>query len=302
MDSFWLAKVSRRALPLRRNDFRKSARPRKLPILPHHDPRPFSFPMTTPTRADFDPLKRSSEATPTRDRTLSVDLPTSTNTNPISFKRRTPSKSSGVTKAGNLISNLLSTNNSERDVVPNTLNRPNAPSHVNLTDPRFRTVSESNFSQALDDDDEDEDDEIGSGDERLGGLDWKRRGRGGGQRLSFAQGTAPPRLVPPYTRNMASPSKAPGDGDGDGEGEEPIPFTVTPLPKIPMTVLYVVLPSPAKLSKRTWLTPHFLSCVALFGEFLSASISSPFLFLFVVALLSSTSNGPRKLSSIVSSL
>jgi hypothetical protein len=192
--------------------------------------------MTTPTRADFDPLKPSTHDTPTQNRPHSLDpplTPNSTNT-PISFKRRTPSKSTGTSKATNLISNLLSSSNNERDVVPSTLNRPNAPSHVNLRDPRFRNVSESAFSQALDDDEEDEDDEIGSGDERLGGASWKRRS--GAQRLSFAQGTAPPRLVPPYTRNMASPSKGPGEGGG--EEEEPVlPFVVTPLPKIPMIVL-----------------------------------------------------------------
>jgi hypothetical protein len=199
--------------------------------------------MTTPTRADFDPLKPTNHDTPRQDRPVSLDPPltptSSSHNTPISFKRRTPSKSTGTSKVGNLISNLVSNNNSERDVVPSTFHqhRPNAPSHVNLNDARFRAVSESNFSQAVDDEEEDEEDEIGSGDERLGGANWKRRTAGGGaQRLSFAQGTAPPRLVPPYTRNMASPTKGSGEGGGDEEGE-PLPFVVTPLPKIPMIVL-----------------------------------------------------------------
>ncbi|GAA6012252.1 hypothetical protein JCM11491_007072 [Sporobolomyces phaffii] len=215
--------------------------------------------MTTPTRAEFDPLNPTNHATPTSDRTLSLDRPLTPNstTTPLSFKRRTPSKGTGTSKISNLINNL-SSNNVERDLVPSTtLNRP---SHVNLNDARFRAPSESNFSQALDDEEEDEDDEIGSGDERLGGRSWKRRqtGVGGGHRLSFAQGTAPARLVPPYTRVMGSPSKGPEDGGG-GDDDEVLPFAVTPLPKIPMIVL----------------------CVALFGEFLSASISSPFLFFMV---------------------
>ncbi|GAA5963113.1 hypothetical protein JCM3765_001774 [Sporobolomyces pararoseus] len=219
--------------------------------------------MTTPTRADFDPLKTQQFDTPRQERTPALDPPltptsTTANNTPISFKRRTPSKSTGTSKVGNLISNLVSNNNSERDVVPSTFTRPNGASFNLANDSRLRAVSDSNFSQAVDDEEEDEEDEIDSGDERLGGPTWKRRATGGGGRLSFAQGTASPRLIPPYTRNMASPTKGTGEG-GEGDNKEPLPFTVTPLPKIPMIVL----------------------CVALFGEFLSASISSPFLFFMV---------------------
>ncbi|GAA5911466.1 uncharacterized protein JCM6883_005765 [Sporobolomyces salmoneus] len=214
--------------------------------------------MTTPTQSDFGPLAAGTSDTPRRDRTLDLNPPLTprNSTTPISFKRRTPSRSTGTSKVGNLISNLVSNNsNAERELVPSSFDRPNVDQ---LNDSRFRAVSESNFSQAIDDDDEEEEgveDELGSG------PNWKRRG-GGGARLSFAQGTAPPRLVPPYTRNMASPSKTTGQdgGEGDEAGEaEALPLVVTPLPRIPMTVL----------------------CVALFGEFLSASISSPFLFFMV---------------------
>lgn len=202
--------------------------------------------MTTPTRADFDPLKTQLHDTPRPERTLALDPPltptsTSANNTPISFKRRTPSKSTGTSKVGSLISNLVSNNNSERDVVPSAFTRPNGASFNLANDSRLRAVSESNFSQAVDDEEEDEEDEIISGDERLGGPTWKRRATGGGGgRLSFAQGTAPPRLIPPYTRNMASPTKGTGEGGG-GENEESLPFTVTPLPKIPMIVLYALL-------------------------------------------------------------
>ncbi|GAA5928681.1 uncharacterized protein JCM15063_003938 [Sporobolomyces koalae] len=212
--------------------------------------------MTTPTQADFDPLKPPNLTNVNRD-----DPPGAAATTPISFKRRTPSRSIG-SKATNLFESLLSSS-AERDVVPSPLNRPSASAHVNLTPTsRFRDASESTFSQAVDD--EEEDDEIddaggfASGDDRLGGRDWKRRQAGGGSRgirLSFAQGTAPPRLVPPYTRAMTSPSKDPSTVGDDLDAFVP----VTPLPKIPMVVL----------------------CVALFGEFLSASISSPFLFFMV---------------------
>jgi len=195
--------------------------------------------MTTPTRTNFDPLKPPDNATPIAQRTLSPD-PTpnlSRQTSPISFKRRTPSKSVG-TRASNLIGNLLSTSQ-ERDVVPSTLDRPNAPSTINLPKSAYRVPSTSNFSQAVASDDEEDD---FSEEEGLGGSNWRRRQTGGGQgRLSFAQGTAPARLVPPYTRAMGSPSKdpsmrSPGGGDRDDE-VDPIPFVQTPLPKIPMIVL-----------------------------------------------------------------
>ncbi|GAA5836172.1 hypothetical protein JCM3766R1_001984 [Sporobolomyces carnicolor] len=219
--------------------------------------------MTTPTRADFDPLNPATPDTPRGVEGARAPSHLPTTQTPISFKRRTPSRPTGATaKVGNLLSQLVSgSDDMERDVVPSTFShRPTSTPN----DPRFRAVSESNFSQALDDDEEDEEDDDApdSADERLARLDWKRKATSGGAtgRVSFSQGTAPPRLVPPYTRNMASPTKGAGPGDErGGEDEDASPLVVTPLPKIPMIVL----------------------CVALFGEFLSASISSPFLFFMV---------------------
>ncbi|GAA6060930.1 hypothetical protein JCM10212_003838 [Sporobolomyces blumeae] len=219
--------------------------------------------MSTPTRAESDPLKsrRDLDAVPSL----------SPASSPISFKRRTPSSRPSVaTKASNLIGNILSTHDQNRDVVPTpsgstSLSRSNAPTRVDLAhdNHRDRLVSDSQYSQAIasDDDDDQQDDAIDPQDDE--GDDVHRRGDRGA-RLSFAAGTAPPRLVPPYTRVMHSPTKDRGDlrsprGGGRDEDVDPIPFTATPLPKIPMIVL----------------------CVALFGEFLSASISSPFLFFMV---------------------
>lgn len=199
--------------------------------------------MTTPTRADFDPLNPATPDTPRGVEGARAPSHLPTTQTPISFKRRTPSKPTGATaKVGNLLSQLVSgSDDMERDVVPSTFShRPTSTPN----DPRFRAVSESNFSQALDDDEEDEEDDDApdSADERLARLDWKRKATSGvvpTGRVSFSQGTAPPRLVPPYTRNMASSTKGAGPGDErGGEDEDAPPLVVTPLPKIPMIVLY----------------------------------------------------------------
>ncbi|GAA5949206.1 hypothetical protein JCM21900_000859 [Sporobolomyces salmonicolor] len=232
--------------------------------------------MATPTRStltDLDPLQPLGEPrTAQLDPTLSPEPPANS-TSPVSFKRRTPSRGGVGAKASSVLAGILSRSpNSERDMVPPpAISRPAAPTQLELPSSQFRRPSESGFSQAIASDDEDDIAEEGSAgrgtSSTLGEPGWKRRATaGGGARLSFAPGTAGSRPMRAYSAPSTSPTKDTrvpfpgGDLDEDGSGgDDGAAFAVTPLPKIPMIVL----------------------CVALFGEFLSASISSPFLFFMV---------------------
>ncbi|GAA5861853.1 hypothetical protein JCM1840_006855 [Sporobolomyces johnsonii] len=232
--------------------------------------------MATPTRstlADLDPLQPSREPRTAHLDTALTPEPPANSTSPVSFKRRTQSRGGVGAKASSVLAGILSRSpNSERDMVPPpAISRPAAPTQLELPSSPFRRPSESGFSQAIASDDEEDVAEEGSAgngtSSTLGEQGWKRRATGGGgARLSFAPGTAGSRPMRAYSAPAESPSKEPrtlfpgGDRDEDGTvGDDGAAFAVTPLPKIPMIVL----------------------CVALFGEFLSASISSPFLFFMV---------------------
>ncbi|GAA5910999.1 hypothetical protein JCM6882_006744 [Rhodosporidiobolus microsporus] len=217
---------------------------------------------------------------------------------PLSFKRRTASAKGGAgAKAASLLGGLLSRSQEDEDLVPQPSTSSAAPPpttsqqhptslsfappphpqhsmHLSLPqrgDPNFRRPSDSGFSNAIASDD----DEDGAGEEEdedvtksrisaLGGRGWKRRGTGGAAGRSSFGTLAPPggRGLPRRSVSGAG-SVAQSQKEPEGEGDEPYteggPVYVTPLPKIPITVL----------------------SIAMFGEFLSSSVASPFLFFMI---------------------
>ncbi|GAA6027282.1 hypothetical protein JCM8097_002555 [Rhodosporidiobolus ruineniae] len=258
-----------------------------------------STPLQRSALTDLDPLSPSSAAQPAHH--LSPVRPSTSS--PLSFKRRSASqnKQSVSAKASSLLGGLLSrSQEEERDMLPPTSTSAGRPTpqqksyHLSLPrrdEPRFRHPSESGFSNAIttdtEDDDEEEEDGGGVDDEdadedlthstieALGWRGWKRRretgasqaGRAGGGGLevppggrgSFAGSARPRRWVSGSVKGGEGGGGGPPDEAG-GEGwAEGGPVVATPLPKIPIAVL----------------------SIAMFGEFLSAAVCSPFLFFMV---------------------
>ncbi|GAA5977557.1 hypothetical protein JCM11641_006863 [Rhodosporidiobolus odoratus] len=258
--------------------------------------------MSTPVQrsllTDLDPLQPRSPSTPARlVGATSSDLSPSparlppspvrpsTSSAPLSFKRRTSSSTNKkmADKAAGFLGGLLSRNQqqqSDADLVPQLPSSvaDSSSSHSTLqqgahlslprgSEPGFRRTSESGYSNAITSDGEDEEDEEEVTKSITGGTagrTWKRRwtgqtSQGGRSSFAFAGGAGRPRRS--VSGNFLMPGKAGGGADGDG-GEsavEALPMTATPLPKIPLIVL----------------------SIAMFGEFLSASVCSPFLFFMV---------------------
>ncbi|KPV75489.1 uncharacterized protein RHOBADRAFT_53461 [Rhodotorula graminis WP1] len=216
--------------------------------------------------------------------------PPSASSGPLSFKRRAAQARSGRDKSsrGGILGSILSRSNDDddqHDMVPNppTLRRPDAPSHIAL--PPGSHVGESAAYRRTGASDEEDDDELSPGaGGALGGKGWRRRlpsaaaqrrmlsasagaaGGGAGPRSRRSTG-ASAFLSPSKEPGMLSPTYSPsargGDGGGGaGDGAFPGdagPIVVTPLPKIPIFVL----------------------SICMLGEFLSASVCSPFLFFMV---------------------
>lgn len=215
---------------------------------------------------------------------------------PLSFKRKSTARhsSSGAAvrdKAAHLIGGILRTGSSgQPDSTSPAFRRTDAPTHIALPKNAIRhKPSFSEFSQAIASDEEDEEDE---GETTAGESPRQRRGsafrRGdatdrdrqrrlsAGKRVSskgLGLGNRSRRST--GTGAFGSPSKEPGlvsplwgnhpYGDG-GDDDRPSDGTVladgallevTPLPKMPIFVL----------------------SICMLGEFLSASVCSPFLFL-----------------------
>lgn len=150
--------------------------------------------------------------------------------------------------------------------------------------PPFRRVSQSAYSNAMDSDEEDEESVDGQpgGRPRGPSLKWTRsvsraQGRksfGGTSGYSRQPPLRNPLLLSPGEESQMGGRRSPG---GLNDQEELI-VEATPLPTIPIIVLY------AQDALAMSLLPVLIrscpySCVALFGEFLSASLSSPFLYL-----------------------
>ncbi|BGP39895.1 hypothetical protein JCM10450v2_003869 [Rhodotorula kratochvilovae] len=194
---------------------------------------------------------------------------------PLSFKRRAQPRSVRD-KAAGILGGILArpSSDNQSDMVPTPpalLRRPDAPTHIALPPaPDPRRASESAFSQAIASDEED-DLSPGLGGGALGGRSWRRRLPSAAQKRLPSFGTGP---VGGRSRRstggnaLLSPSKEPGlcaaggGAGGDGADEQFAdagPVAVTPLPKIPMFVL----------------------SICMLGEFLSASVCSPFLFFMV---------------------
>ncbi|GAA6002441.1 hypothetical protein JCM10207_001120 [Rhodosporidiobolus poonsookiae] len=226
--------------------------------------------MSTPVARSFltdpDPLGQPSSSSPSPLVSPSPARPSTSS--PMSFKRRTASKPGVGAKASSMLGGLLSrSNDDERDMLPpSAAPPPPRDSRLGLPTripPDLRRLSESGYSQVIASDEEDDDDLAGEDTTQstlgtLAGQAWKRRmtgpvSQGGGNRVSFSDTLGKLRR----TVSGSFSSQSPGGG-GSGEGEaEPVP--VTPLPKIPIIVL----------------------SIAMFGEFLSSSVSSPFLFFMI---------------------
>lgn len=220
--------------------------------------------------------------------------PASASSGPLSFKRRTQSRSVRD-KAAGILGGILSRSGEEEqgDVVPRLpslssagLHRADAPSHIAL--PPGSHVpggTRGAVPGASDEEDEDEEDELSPG--GVGALGsskaWRRRlpsaaaqrrlvpsgaAAGGGGRMvprSRRSTGASAFLSPSKEPGMLSPGYSPSGGRGGDDGADSVfptdagPIVVTPLPKIPIFVL----------------------SICMLGEFLSASVCSPFLFLYV---------------------
>jgi hypothetical protein len=214
---------------------------------------PPSSPVKQPVRADADPLVQSEP------------FASSSSPTPISFKRRTPSRSLGI-RTGLLGGILSRSNEDDVDKVPSMpFVREDAPKKIAMPPSPYG----SRDSNVLYSDEEELDDgqRTPTGTERMlgHGLNQQRmlgQGGKGPGRISFgAEVGRPPRRGDPYSPSIGSGSASlsPGgrrDGASDFEGEKPYS---TPLPTIPMLVL----------------------CIAMFGEFLCASTSSPFLYFMI---------------------
>mgnify|MGYP007026582176 FL=1 len=221
--------------------------------------------------------------------------PPSTSSGPLSFKRRAAQSRSGRDKSsrGGILGGILSRSHDDDgqpDMVPNppALRRPDAPSHIALP-PGSHLGGSAAHRRAGASDDEDDDDELSPGaGGALGGKGWRRRlpsaaaqrrmlsagagaqGVGAGPRSRRSTG-ASAFLSPSKEPGMLSPAYSPsargggegGGGTADGAHQSDAgPIAVTPLPKIPIFVL----------------------SICMLGEFLSASVCSPFLFLCVLLL------------------
>lgn len=246
-----------------------------------------STPVARSLLTDADPLqpptpRASGSSTPDPSSLSSSPLPDT----PISFKRRQASSSRNAVrdKAASLLGGFLSRSNDDMVPGPPSLQRPDAPTHITLPrNPNPRGPSDSGFSQAVVDEDDDEEAQLTATEDDgaagrsgfsaavAGGRSWRRRqgGQPHGRIPSFAAGrsrrsTGTGMLSPNYAKEpgLLSPDAAFGAG-GDGGAEDGEmdtgPIVVTPLPKIPILVL----------------------SICMLGEFLSASVCAPFLFLYV---------------------
>ncbi|GAA5842478.1 hypothetical protein JCM11251_007325 [Rhodosporidiobolus azoricus] len=251
-------------------------------VLTDMDPlQPPTQPDSPDARLQADPAALPSHLSPPRPSSFS----------PLSFKRRTASTKGAGAKAASMLGGLLSRSQEDEDLIPqppSSLPPPqhptslsfapppsHSPMHLSLprrTDPTFRSPSESGFSNAIASDDEGaEEGEAEDGDltkstiSALGGRGWKRRGTGPGERGSSFGTLAPPGegRNGPRRSVSAAYSAAQSQKEPGGEADEPFtdggPVFVTPLPKIPILVL----------------------SIAMFGEFLSSSVASPFLFFMI---------------------
>ncbi|GAA5942487.1 hypothetical protein JCM10213_004789 [Rhodosporidiobolus nylandii] len=241
------------------------------PLGPAPTPPPFSSPAAAAPNSLLTPSTAAGPVQPTASA-------------PLSFKRKPASNSGGVgAKAASFLGGLISRSQEDGDMLPPpppspSRRRPSSSataSHLSL--PRrapldYRRPSDSAYSQAIASDDEaDEAEDDGDltrstisalGGQRLGG--WKRRWTGlqsQGGRSSFAGGAGRPKRT--ISGGFLAGQRTSTVGGGEGDGEEPfveqVPAQITPLPKIPIIVL----------------------SIAMFGEFLSASVCSPFLFFMV---------------------
>lgn len=152
---------------------------------------------------------------------------------------------------------------------PTPNSRSEAPNRISMPPPPFqRQGSQSAFSQAMDSDEEDEGDDGasqlgGRGARQQGQLKWTRSVSRAQGRKSFGGNSAYSRQPPLRNPLLLSPGeeshlggrRTPGGFDEDEE----LLVEATPLPTIPIIVL----------------------CLALFGEFLSASLSSPFMYFMI---------------------
>ncbi|GAA6002187.1 uncharacterized protein JCM10292_000798 [Rhodotorula paludigena] len=236
-----------------------------------------STPVARSVLTEPDPLHPPAHALPDDGDGVSPPHPGAPAQPPLSFKRRsTPSRSVRDKASGFLGGILTRADADQRDMVPPppsssaaALQRPDAPTHITLPRPNvnLRRPSDSALSQAVASD-EDDDAEAGLGD-TLGGRNWRKRLPGPQGRLPSSPATRAGSRRP-TGHAFLSPSKEPGmlspsfaaEGGSPGEGDEAAdmgPVAVTPLPRIPIFVL----------------------SICMLGEFLSASVCSPFLFFMV---------------------
>lgn len=231
---------------------------------------PNPHPSTSLTRAinHLDPLSLSLSPPPPPQNPL---LPS---TDPLSFKRRTASQAKSI-KSG-LLGGLLRIDQREEDLVPT------GSANYQFEVPsggggRARASSMAlTFDSERNDDDDEDDDGQRTPTSILAGR-WPGKGRPPG-RISFSQPVL--RDGRYSTSGMLSPGGM-GGGRGPtsprGEMTPPsITLVTTPLPIIPILVL----------------------CCAMFGEFLSASTSSPFLY-FVSSLSLSSSFFTTKTTDVI---
>ncbi|KAI5479840.1 major facilitator superfamily protein [Pseudohyphozyma bogoriensis] len=229
--------------------------------------------------AEFDPLTTTNS--PIGDEPAPAPTPAAASPGPstpsanLSFKRRTPSRGSGI-RTG-LLGGLLKGDEEEDKVPQPAVLRPDAPKRIEIPSAHQYLGAggrQRASSSALDSEfGEDEDGQEGGEDEGLltptsqAARRWPTRVRApsgaskgtGAGRISFSQGGGRFRGISGKFDDATKGGLLSPGGRGEGGGAVSFVAPPTPLPTIPILVL----------------------CLAMFGEFLSASTSSPFLYFMI---------------------
>lgn len=199
---------------------------------------------------DFDPLSPSTptQLSSTPPNQLSQSPPVGILQNassPMSFKKRTASKSGG--RGAGLLGGILSRSHEEESsLIPPpaaTGSRSEAPNRISMPPPPFRRVSQSAYSNAMDSDEEDEEN-VGAqpgGRPRGPSLKWtrsvSRAGRksfGGASGLGRQPPLRNPLLLSPGEESQMGGRRSPGGGL---DNDEELIVEATPLPILSIIVL-----------------------------------------------------------------
>jgi hypothetical protein len=274
-------------------------------------------PTTSSHMASFDPLSPSAPSLQSLQHDTDLVLSSSP---PISFKRRAAANQSSTTTRdstttgllGNILtsrSNNADSDPSQQDIVPDLeqLQPHNSasstkvtapPRHITMPESRYRHISSTARSVAIDSDEE-EDDEThdDSGDEQ---SSFKRRGHRGvmpGSSYTGSVNTSPAAWTRSISRTGPSSRHGRSFGAHSGIGRQ-APLR-NPLLMSPTDEQRLTQPSGANagpsgsggeaLANQTTVPqstplptiPIVVLCIAMMGEFLSASVASPFLYFMV---------------------